>query len=90
MAPADLTAIAAALKTPPLELLDRYEWAEGTAQRPGEAERYTLLLRMRPRCPFQDDAGRCTVHAVRPQACRDFAAGSSQCHAVQEEKEARR
>ena len=30
-------------------------------------------------CCFLDQAQRCTIYSTRPQVCRDFEAGSSQC-----------
>jgi Fe-S-cluster containining protein len=83
--PEYLAAMARALGSTTDELIARpdLKWAEGTARRPGESERRTLLLHLRPHCPFLRD-GRCSIHPARPKACRDFPAGSDACHTAQE------
>jgi Fe-S-cluster containining protein len=45
-------------------------------------ERWTYQLYPLPfhdRCCFLDEAARCGIYATRPEMCRQFPAGGSQC-----------
>jgi Fe-S-cluster containining protein len=37
------------------------------------------IFTLRRDCGYLDDNNRCTIHAMRPRACRDYAVGSSSC-----------